>query len=333
MNIEFHYYMTKYLALMAGFESDEADIIAYSSQFVDDNNIRFEIEKPDGEIYKNYITQTMNILKPKKQLMRIYLLYHFLPGDPTSFKARRRDGKMHVLMTTPASNHAQEIFFETTKTESLYALGIASHMLSDSLSHQNFVGIFEEVNAMKGLWQTLVPNIGHADAGYLPDIPNLVWNDCRLIKENAEIDNKERVLLAAKTLYNNYLMITSNPNKWSATKQTLNDVIGSPLEEKDLSKYDMQKKIRIEKMQEILSEFDADETYDPKQWFLQAVDVDVNLFNDAKFKYDPVKDKFKFKQGYEASNWFKFQEAVRDYQRAATVKMEPILTQLEIKEW
>ncbi len=333
MNIEFHYYMTKYLAIMAGFESDEAEIIAYSSQFVDDNKVRYEIEKPDGEIYKNYITQTTNILRPKKKLMRIYLLYHFLPGDATSYKARRRDGKMHVLMTTPASHHAQEIFFDTTKTESLYALGIASHMLSDTLSHQNFVGTFDEVNAMQGIWQTLSPNIGHADAGYKPDIPNLIWEDCRLIRDNAEIDNKERVLLAANKLYSNYLMITSNPNKWSATKQKLNAVIGPCIEEKNISKYKNQMMTRIEKMRKILAEMDADEIYDPDKWFKEAIDVDVKLFDDKKIKFDPVKDKLKFKKNYRDSKWYKFQEAVREYQRTATLKLEPILNQLEIREW
>ncbi|MDO9578413.1 MAG: hypothetical protein Q7J16_11055 [Candidatus Cloacimonadales bacterium] len=333
MNIEFHYYITKYLALMSGFESDEANIIAYASQYVDDNSTRYSIEKPDGTIYENYISQTYDITKPVAKLMRIYLLFHFLPGDPTSYKARRRDGKMHVLMTTPASHHAQGIFFEATKSENLYLLGIASHMLSDSVSHQNFVGTFDEVNAIKGLWQKLTPNIGHADAGYKPDIPNLLWEDPRLISEFAHIDNRERVILAAQKLYSDYVMITSNPNKWSAVKETVIDIIGDPLEEKDISRYKDQKEARIGKIRGILKEFDADEEYDPHSWFHQAVDVDVKLFNDEKFKYDPIKDKMKFKEKYEFSDWFRFQQAVRDYQRTASLKLEPILTQLEIKEW
>jgi hypothetical protein len=333
MNIEFHYYITKYLALMSGFESDEAEIIAYSSQYVDDNSTRYTIEKPDGSIYQNYISQTYDITKPVKKLMRIYLLFHFLPGDPTSNKARRRDGKMHVLMTTPVSHHAQGIFFEATKTENLYLLGIASHMLVDTVSHQNFVGTFDEVNAMNGLWQKLTPNIGHADAGYRPDIPNLIWEDPRLIKEFSTIENKERVILAAQKLYANYLMITSIPSKWAKVKDTLSKVIGGTITEKDMSKYPEQKKSRIEKIKNVLKDFGADEDYDPRSWFHQATDIDVKLFNDEKFKYDPVKDKITFKKKYESSNWFRFQEAVKDYQRTASIKLDPILTQLEIKEW
>jgi len=333
MNIEFHYYMTKYLSLMSGFESDEADIIAYTSQLVDDNTTKYSVEKPDGTIFENYISQTYDITKPEATLMRIYLLFHFLPGDPTHNKARRRDGKMHVLMTTPASHHAQGIFFESTKTENLYLLGIASHMLADSISHQNFVGTFDEMNAMKGLWQKLTPNIGHADAGFKPDIPNLIWEDPRLIPDYALIDNRDRVILAAQKLYANYLMITSLPNKWSLVKEKLIGVIGDPIEENEISKYKEQREIRIGKMRELLSEFDAGEKYDPNRWFYDAIDVDVKLFNDKKFKYDPIKDKLKFKKKYEYSDWYRFQLAVKEYQRTATIKLEPILTQLEIKEW
>ena len=144
MNIEFHYYITKYLALNAGFEDDEAEIIAYSSQFVDDNFTRFKIETPDDDFYENYITQTMNISKPKKKLLRVYLLYHFMPGDPTTPKVRRRDGKMHILMTTPGNTIAQDIFYSANKDDNLYSLGISSHMLADTFSHQNFVGTFDE---------------------------------------------------------------------------------------------------------------------------------------------------------------------------------------------
>ena len=86
MNIEFHYYLTKYLALEAGFDDSEAEIIAYSSQYVDDNSTQYKIELPDGSEYENYITQTKNILRPRKQLMRIYLLFHFLPGNPIQAK-------------------------------------------------------------------------------------------------------------------------------------------------------------------------------------------------------------------------------------------------------
>ena len=203
MNIEFHYYITKYLALEAGFDPEESEIIAYSSQYVDDNSHKFQIHTPENEIFENYISQTHDILKPKNELLRIYLLFHFLPGDPNSSKVRRKDGKMHLLITSPASIHAAEIFYDSSHNSNLYSVGIAAHMMADTFSHQNFLGTFDEMNAMKGVKEKLIPNIGHADAGYKPDIPNLIWNDPRLVKFNEVINNTDRLILAAKKLYGN----------------------------------------------------------------------------------------------------------------------------------
>ncbi|MDY6914762.1 MAG: DUF6765 family protein [Candidatus Cloacimonadota bacterium] len=333
MNLEFHYYLTKYLAVEAGFENDEAEIIAYSSQYVDDNCIQFKIDKPDGTKYENYISQTQNILKPRKSLMRIYILFHFLPGTPTSSKLRRKDGKMHILMTSPASNYASGIFFEAVKDDNLYSLGIASHMMSDTFAHQNFVGTFDEVNAIQGIWEKLAPNIGHADAGIKPDIPNLTWHDPRLLSKNAIIENKERVIQASKKLYSNYLFLTSWENNWNQVKTNISDLIGESINETQIDQYNNEKEARIEKIKDLLDKFGAASDYNPKSWFEDCVEQDVKLFNDRIIKFDPVKDKFSFKKNFQEKHWYKFQEAVKEYQRRATVKLSPLLEQLEIKEW
>ena len=106
MDIEFHYYMTFLIAAKAGFGPEDARIIAYSSQYVDDNDLIFEISKDKAQYYRNYISQTMNILKPKSKLFRIYPLFHFIPGDPSFPGAYRRDGNLHWLNTTPDSKNA-----------------------------------------------------------------------------------------------------------------------------------------------------------------------------------------------------------------------------------
>ncbi len=333
MNIEFHYYLTKLLALEAGFDRSESEIIAYSSQFVDDNKQQFQIETPEGEIYENYISQTYDITKPEKKLMRIYLLFHFMPGDVTSSRLHRRDGKMHVLMTSPANSHAQEIFFEMTKKDNPYALGIAAHMYSDTVSHQNFVGTFDEINALKGLWERLTPNIGHADAGYKPDIPNLIWEDPRLVPKNSLINNAERVSYAANKLYTNFLDLTMAENNWGEVKQKVSALFKKSITEKQIRQYPGQKEKRILLIRELLAEHNADSEYDQYKWFRDAIDQDVKFLDDRKIKFDPIKDKFTFKKNFMNSNWYKFQEAIKDYQKISTFKLRPILEQLEIREW
>ena len=333
MNIEFHYYITKYLAISAGYDEDDAEIIAYSSQFVDDNIKRFKIIKPDNTEYKNYISQTHDITKPSKELMRIYVLFHFFPGDPIYSKAGRRDGKMHLLMTTPGSTHATEIFFSSSTGNNHFLLGIASHMLADTYSHQNFTGSFDEINAMKGIWEKLMPNIGHADALYKPDIPNLNWTDPRLIDENMKINNKERVLYAAKKLYSNFLFLTSGENKWAKVKKNLNAILSEEIDETELHKVDKQIKERIEKYKALLEEEGAPSDYDPAKWFNEAINENVRFLDDRKFSFDPIKDTLEFKKDYEKSNWFQFQEAIKEYQKLAFKKYETLFTQLELRNW
>ena len=334
MNIEFHYYVTKYLALNAGFDEDESEILAYSAQFVDDNFTRFKIQVEDNDNYENYISQTSDITQPAKKLLRIYLLFHFFPGDPISPKVRRRDGKMHLLMTTSGNTLAQDVFYSVNKDDNLYALGIASHMMADTFSHQNFIGFFDEINSLSGVWETLVPNIGHADAGHKPDIPNLIWHDPRLIKENSEVDNRERVLLAAKKLYNNFLFITSMPSKWNSVKQNITSIFGNSINETELKFYPEQKEERISRLSKLIEDkFDCEADYDPNRWMNDAVEQKVHFLNDRKYKFDPIKDSFMAKTRFKKSHWYLFQETVKEYQKIATMKIRPILEQLEVKEW
>ncbi len=55
MNKEFHYYITYLIAARAGLCPNEAFKVAYSSQYVDDNDIVSEILNPQDEDYANYV--------------------------------------------------------------------------------------------------------------------------------------------------------------------------------------------------------------------------------------------------------------------------------------
>ena len=70
----------------------------------------------------------MDILKPKKTLMRIYPIFHFVPGDPMTESARRGDGKMHILNTTPDNDIANDMLssaFKASTDSRPYRIGIA----------------------------------------------------------------------------------------------------------------------------------------------------------------------------------------------------------------
>jgi len=335
MNIEFHYYLTKYLALEAGFEEDEAEIIAYSSQYVDDNCYSYVIKCPDGTEYNNYISQTYNILKPYNSLMRIYMLFHFIPGDPLSQRVRRKDGKMHSLITTPGSRNAENILFEAIKIENLYLIGIASHAYSDTYSHQNFVGLNDEINGFRGLPEKLIPNIGHADAGFKPDIPNLIWKDVRLISIHQEINNAERVIAAAKNLYSNYLMLTSFGNKWNIIKEKLEALLATPVYESDKDFFENQSEERTNAIKKMIKKLDpdSDNNYDKNRWFKQVINEEIRFLDDKEYSFDPIRDKYTFKENYEKKHWYKFQEAVKKYQKISESKLKPVMEYMELYNW
>ena len=198
LNIEFHYYMTYLIAARAGFSTEDARILAYSSQYIDDNDIIYKISQKSSETFSNYISQTKNITKPKRKLFRIYPIFHFIPGDPDADSARRKDGKLHLLNTTPDSKNARQIFRLALKSDNLYQIGLAVHSFADTFAHQNFVGYYDEFNIVKDIQKKLnsiINNspyeIGHAAARHRPDIPNLIWEDGRLCDSNSLRDNKK----------------------------------------------------------------------------------------------------------------------------------------------
>ncbi|MEA1973736.1 MAG: DUF6765 family protein [Candidatus Cloacimonadota bacterium] len=337
MNIEFHYYITKILALEAGFEPDEAEIIAYSSQQVNDNNIAFKImlDEDEEEIFETQISQIPDITNPKNELLRISLLYHYIPGDPMSYKAKRRDGKMHFLMPSAASNNSLLVTNEATKRDNMFLIGIASHAFSDTFSHQNFIGTYDHTNSMANSIDELVPKIGHEDVGIIPDIPNLIWDDTRMIDQLQEINNAERTIYAAQNLYKIFNLYTASENNWFDVKPKLEDIIGEGKRNPKMEYLEEEKKQRIEKYIEWLSEFDSDEIYDKDKWFKEAVDYDIKKIRKRKKPFSPVKeilypiDEFEF----EETNWFEFHQAIKQYERMTTKLLSPILEQINIPNW
>ena len=297
MDIEFHYHMTFLIAGKAKFGADDAFTIAYSSQYVDDNDIIYEINKDKAQFFRNYISQTMNILKPKSKLFRIYPLYHFLPGQPNYKNARRRDGSLHWLNTTPDSKNANYIIDAAIKSENLYRIGIATHSYVDTWAHQNFIGYYNEFNSMSGVIERLAPNIGHADARHNPDWPALVWKDKRLLTANSRIDNRERFMAAAKQLFKKYRLFVDKNCSASALKKDQNELIRelrSAVGEIDQS--NKNKTVRLERYKQLsqtMLGYDMPE-YDEYAWFEKAVNEQVRGLRDksdsALARWDPFTD-------------------------------------------
>ncbi len=326
MDIEFHYYMTYLVAAKAGFGADDAYKIAYSSQYVDDNDMILEIDKGKASAYRNYISQTMNILKPKSKLFRIYPLFHFIPGDPQGESAYRKDGKMHWLNTTPNSDNANEIIDAAIRTGDLFRIGIACHTYADTWAHQNFVGYYEDFNAMTNPLGKVSPNIGHADAQHKPDWPGLVWKDERLINERRE--NKRIFLDAATHMLHKLAKFVDGSISAAAIKQK-SDELRTSLEvaigERDQS--NDYKSERVARYVELGSSgaYGGKNVpgYDDDKWVEEALNIRVRGLRDRSdfilSQWDPFGDicTWADAENYQSTDWYCFQEAVKNHQNTA----------------
>ncbi len=103
MDTEFHYYINYVIALRAGFSPNTAYKIAYSAQYVDDNTeIYTVLQKTNLEQYSNIISQSINPILSVKDIISIYPVFHFIPGDEIIKTSKlRRDGECRYMTTTP----------------------------------------------------------------------------------------------------------------------------------------------------------------------------------------------------------------------------------------
>jgi hypothetical protein len=336
MNKEFHYWLTGLIAKESGFTEEESKIIAYSSEYVDENDVVFTILNREGEKdYENYMSQTMNILKPKRQLMRIYPIFHFVPGEPEAGTARRRDGKRHILNTTPNSERANDLMdaaFNADDQTRLYRIGIATHAYLDTWAHQNFVGWFDEFNHIE---MDLKPNVGHADAEHHPDWVSHRWVDNRLVEP--EINNKLRFLSAARELFSKYRRYHGNEdiedlsNRWADLETTLKRLQGNTYTG-SRSKYEDE---RLENYRTELGGWLPE--FNERVWFDTAIETDVRMgedTHDGLMRHLTIfEDRYYWRQGInrEDTHWYRFQEAVIAHQRFAMDLLTPVFDEMGIK--
>jgi hypothetical protein len=326
MDIEFHYYITYIIARGAGFKPEDAWIIAYSSQYTDDNDTIYKIHEGHPDEYLNYISQTMDILNPQKEYMRIYPVFHFMPGtlaEITGSTAYRRDGKLHIMNTIPDNLNSRQLMQAALYSHNPYSIGIATHMYADTFAHQNFVGFNEGFNEMKGIIENLIPNIGHADAKHKPDAPDLKWEDERLVPSHAKIDNRKRFLEAVRCIYEKYINYLNTPDNCIGLISRIDEAIGA---------YDGSREDRIDRYKTLIgSDFIE---YDKKQWFKEAIDF-VNEevpYSDGVYNVPISQTEWIWKGNCRETNWYRFQEAVKTHQwLAMDTVISPIFAKMEFR--
>jgi hypothetical protein len=195
MNAEFHYYTVYYLALEAGFSSDDAYLVAYSSQYLDNAIVSYHVQTDSG-VYETLVTHHFGFWDSSQE-WEVWIPFHFFPaGDHTG--ASRRDHQSNRLNVVANSPAAKTMLIDALHSRNLYRVGCALHTYADTWAHQNFTGRNEKWNRVDR--NTPIPPIGHAQVRRDPDRIDVKWSDPRLASE-VRVNNRLRFMQAAGRVY------------------------------------------------------------------------------------------------------------------------------------
>lgn len=154
MQQDMHYYGTYVLACAAGIPAADAQTIAFSAQWVDDQDFTETTEFDDGAA----IAATATAHHPVDAGLRaeffrragsfddarqVWVPFHFLPGNEgETFQQRlvcKKNSKTAHEMLTYHLGSARDDF-------GLHLAGIAAHVFSDTFAHYGFLGIRSSLN-------------------------------------------------------------------------------------------------------------------------------------------------------------------------------------------
>jgi uncharacterized protein DUF6765 len=211
MQIDFHHATTYVLARLAGFKHPEANIIAYSAQYVDDATNSGIIHFTNGAMYKRFSSaHKMLDYRNFDELAnhRVWIPFHFLPGNGGLPAGENPTGRfIEKIICRPDSPIAKDMvnacIMDRNNVHGLHRLGITMHVYADTWAHQGFAGVNHRVNDISKLENTDNPDnrltshlkeffqdkfdqktskligdtfpLGHGAALSFPDRPYLKW--------------------------------------------------------------------------------------------------------------------------------------------------------------
>ena len=222
MQIDGHHTLTYIAAKLAGFSHNQASIIAYSAQYVDDATNSGTIHFKNGAMYKR-ISSAHKMLDYRNtdELAnhQVWIPFHFLPGNSGKPAGENPDGSfIKKLICFPDSLVARDMLkacvTDHNKPYALHKLGIAMHVYADTYSHQGFAGVSHKINEVDDLesndkkldrnfFKKIVSfflsesfPLGHGAALSYPDRPDLIWKYKNGLDEPVERDNPKIFLEA-----------------------------------------------------------------------------------------------------------------------------------------
>lgn len=265
MNINFHYAAIKVLAEHAGFPPKDSEVIAYASQYVDDATAhqRINLDKNpnvpgiryNGREFDPICTAhrdlgyAASVVSPRARRV-VYACFHFVPsfeGGAHSVRGRRvaEGGAFARKLVEEAVRKLRASSSTEPRVRRLIRLGVALHSYADTWAHQGFSGFWKsadnDISDLKiktgsgwqpvGLASTVLsyaaPDIGHAEAGTLPDRSDVAW-DCKPPKMTPKRDNCREFLDAAEAILTQLGRATRKEAPLASIKERFERCLRSP---------------------------------------------------------------------------------------------------------
>jgi hypothetical protein len=208
MRIDFHFYTIYALSRAVGFSPDNAYVIAYASQYTDDEVNEEPISFENGGDFAPIITAHRIFdlgAVTERTCKKVWIPFHFVPGNLGT-----EDERMLTRTNSPLIQAMiNELLSYDLLSYSRHLLGIMLHAYADTWSHQNFMGMVDGMNEVSqlrvdgediGLYN-LAPTLGHAQAGSTPDEPRLEWEYLDYKGEFHQVTNYDRALEAAQNCH------------------------------------------------------------------------------------------------------------------------------------
>lgn len=220
MQIDFHHAATYVIARYAGFQHEDAAIIAHAAQYVDDASTSGFIRFSNGMRYQR--AATAHAMCDPENLdnddnTTCWLPFHFFPaGEPGPSGSDL--AYIQMLVCRPDSTAVRAMMEAAIRTKgqanSLYRLGIAAHVFVDTFAHQGFAGLHHPINHVSALkdsngksihvalppFDHAIPPIGHGQVGTCPDQPYLRWSYVNHAGQTIQRDNPKDYTTASNRL-------------------------------------------------------------------------------------------------------------------------------------
>jgi hypothetical protein len=354
MQRDFHYYCIAVLTRAAGFNCNDAIVIAYASQYTDDSTESelIRIQTDEGRLRFDPVRTSYTGLETIHSLAwsaqkRVWIPFHFIPPKPfrpeqnQSFSfVTEKDSTFALLLLSEAAKEPM-----TNYKRRLCRIGIALHTYADSWSHQCFSGReSREENDVETIslydrsqkrWNKLgienlifdaLPFIGHAEAGYFPDLAFQEWK-C-FVGDGSEVkrNNIDLFVEAAQAIYNQLLgMEKANPASvipWDKIEPRVQSLLASKDrkprggERYTMPAYRAYKALMVEKRCELWKKefaylFEPEPErfhYDKEAWRRDAVEGETDWDGYSQAEWEQMLPRM-VKPGFWDSLWVNFHRA------------------------